>query len=438
MVATAGLFAPTIRHHKGIFYIICTNCTSDGTDFKTANFYITTDDLWSNQWSDPIFIDFNGIDPSIFWDDDDRAYIQGSFRLDRLKQPSCTIKQFQIDLETGKAISEQKEIWPGYAKIDSEGPHIYKKDGWYYLLIAEGGTFEYHMLSIARAKSVWGPYESYEKNPLMTSDGKPDEYIQNIGHGELFQDLDGKWWAAVLGVRDCAGRSPMGRETFLTAVDWPEGGWPRISQPKMSFEREHSSNDNSSLGKQDEKVEHCYIRTPVLQDYEFTSDQRIFLRSSESDLSIQVGTTTFLGQRQRSLSCFSSVSLDLDNTRQGQDLNVGLALYKDAFRHAEVFYDYSTSKVCFSITNKSKDPPTKIAVSTLPTGKLSFRIQADERNYTFSYQDESSKEWIRVGVLDALEMTARDFTGTMFGLFANGKGQGQGILVPFVDFKVSS
>lgn len=104
-----------------------------------------------------------------------------------------------------------------FGEYDSEGLHIYRKDGWYYLLIAEGGTFEHHMLCIARSKSIWDPSESYERNPILTLDGST-KYIQNTGRGELFQDSDGAWWAVVLGVRDEQGSSPMGRETFLTPV----------------------------------------------------------------------------------------------------------------------------------------------------------------------------------------------------------------------------
>ncbi|THY61342.1 xylosidase/arabinosidase [Aureobasidium pullulans] len=237
MVASAGLWAPTIRHHKGRFYIICTNCTRGGEAFLTQNFYIYTDDIMSNEWSDPIFVDFKGIDPSLFFDIDDRVYFQGSWELTRERQPTCTIKQFEIDITTGKPLSETQEIWTGAAKYDTEGPHIYRKDGYYYLVVAEGGTLEHHMLSIARSRSIWGPFESYEYNPILTSDLK-NEFVQNTGHGELFHDASGAWWAVVLGVRESeGGRSPIGRESFLTPVDWPKGGWPTIDQPRMTFTR---------------------------------------------------------------------------------------------------------------------------------------------------------------------------------------------------------
>lgn len=168
------------------------------------NFYIWTDDIYSNVWSDPIFLDFHGIDPSLFFDDDGKVYFQGARELTRKSQPSCTIMQMEIDIATGKSLSPLQVIWGGFAQYDTEGPHIYKKDGYYYLLVAEGGTFENHMLSIGRSKSIWGPYESCPSNPLLTTRGTK-QYIQNVGHGELFQDENGAWWAAVLAIRDEAG-----------------------------------------------------------------------------------------------------------------------------------------------------------------------------------------------------------------------------------------
>ncbi|RSL82987.1 hypothetical protein CEP52_016834 [Fusarium oligoseptatum] len=184
------------------FYIVCTNAGHGGKTLRTDNFVISTTDIWSNNWSDPIPIPFKGIDPGLFFDDDGRVYFHGCFLLDRTKQPSCTITQFEINIETGEPISEQREIWQGHARYDTEGPHIYKLGKWYYLLVAEGGTFEHHMLCISRSESVWGPYEDFKGNPILTADGKDDEYIQNTGHGELFQDSNGQWWAAVFGCEE--------------------------------------------------------------------------------------------------------------------------------------------------------------------------------------------------------------------------------------------
>lgn len=436
IIATTGLWAPTIRYYKNVFYIICTNTTSDGSDFSTQNFYITCSDIRANNWSDPILFDFDGIDPSLYFEDD-RAYIQGCWSLhSKGKQPTCIIKQLEVDIKTGIALSETKELWEGFANIDSEGPHIYKKDGWYYLLIAEGGTFEHHMLSIARSRDIWGPYESYEDNPIMTSDGK-DEYIQNAGHGELFQDTERKWWAAVLGIRNENGRVPLGRETFLTAVEWPENGWPIIQQPKMEFEREVSRLTSTEVYPVDPDIEFLYLRDPDLHNYKFSDNFcKISLRTSETDLSTSYGTTTFLGKRQRDLECSVSTTLELCTNLEGKEISAGLTIFKDEFRHALICVDFRTSAVNLSVVNKAtgisstiKGPVAKLV------RKISFEIQATKLEYTFLFRLEHDGDWVVLGNLDSKEMTAREFTGTMFGVFANGKANAVGAWVNFRDFE---
>ncbi|KXH36347.1 hypothetical protein CNYM01_10790 [Colletotrichum nymphaeae SA-01] len=441
MIATGGLFAPTIRHHRGRFYIVCTNCGSSNGSSDLENFIIHTSDIWSGEWSDPISVDFHGIDPSLFFDDDDRVYFQGCFVMDRSKQPSCTIKQVEIDVLTGKQLSEQREIWGGYARYDTEGPHVYKVDEWYYLLVAEGGTFEHHMLSIARSRDTWGPYESYEGNPIMTADGK-DEHIQNIGHGELFQDASGAWWAAVLGVRrDGDGCAALGRESFLTPVEWPQGGWPRIHQPKMDFEREFAeaalSLDVQAL-KPPADVANVFVRDPEFSKYRLSKDDehRMTLLPSRSGLSSPTGICTFLGRRQRSLASYAVASLDLDdNTKKARGLRAGLAMYRDSVRHVSIAYDCDVKAVVCHAFN-SATGLNKIFPKTLPlrneTRKISFKIRASETDWKFytalhdedgaAFGSESlgldSCDWEGLGVVAVKDLDARDFTGPILGVFA--------------------
>ncbi|KAI8713614.1 hypothetical protein NCS52_01306300 [Fusarium sp. LHS14.1] len=175
-ISQGGLYAPSIRYHKGAFYIVCTNVIHKSElpslENEFHNFILTTDNIWANQWSDPIFYAFFGIDTSLFWDDGNRAYLIGS------ASPALEtkIRQFDIDLKTGKKLSEEKLLWEGITKVFPEGPHMYKKDGWYYLLIAEGGCFADHHTIMARSKSIWGPFKVNLENLVM---GKtdPNEYI---------------------------------------------------------------------------------------------------------------------------------------------------------------------------------------------------------------------------------------------------------------------
>jgi beta-xylosidase len=406
------------------------------------NFYVTTNDIWTGEWSDPIYFDFCGIDPSLFFDDDERAYIQGSWRSGNLLETKCTIRQFEVEIETGKALSETKKIWDGFAgKDDAEGPHIYKKDGYYYLLAAEAATFEHHMVTMARSRNIWGPYETYEKNPILTAYGTSG-IIQNTGHGDFFQDGDGKWWIAVLGIRNMDGHYPMGRETFLSPAEWPTGGWPKVELPKLKFERVEMS--STTLQKfptpyYSGRHEFVHIRSSNPEDYDFSSDNRVIrLIPRTASLSSFTGTTTFVGKRQRLLECTTTVILNpiAEQFPKGSSISAGLTVYKESIRHAEIYYDHRTSSICFSKMNNLLSDDAQTESQTLQTvGRIHFQIKASVEAFEFSFKLEDDG-WTKVGSVNTAEFSGYDFTGTIFGIFAFTEHEEAGANVAFEDFQI--
>ncbi|RWA09573.1 hypothetical protein EKO27_g5535 [Xylaria grammica] len=213
-----GMFAATLRHHDGLFYVICeylgVGDSNLGVVFKSSDPF---DNL---AWSDPVTFQTDLIDPDLFWDDDGKAYVA-----------TQSIVLQEIDLATGKLSQPPIGLWNGTGGVWPEGPHLYKKDGYYYLMIAEGGTETDHSITIARSRNLKGPYEAYENNPILTNRGT-DEYFQTVGHGDLFQDAEGNWWGMCLATRSGPEWEvyPMGRETVLFPVKWEEGEWP-VLQP---------------------------------------------------------------------------------------------------------------------------------------------------------------------------------------------------------------
>lgn len=216
-----GVYAPTLRYHDGVFYNIVVMVAWEGLIFKT------TDPFDDGAWSDPVRFTPASIDPDLFWDDDDgTVYVT-----------YAGIQQSTIDLDTG-AVSDPVYIWNGTGGASPEGPHVYKKDdGWYYLMIAEGGTELGHTEIIARSRNVSGPYEAYEGNPILTNRGT-DEYFQTVGHADLFQDAAGNWWGVALSTRSGPAWTnyPMGRETVLFPATWEEGGWPVLEPVRGRME----------------------------------------------------------------------------------------------------------------------------------------------------------------------------------------------------------
>ncbi|KAH6688326.1 putative xylosidase/arabinosidase [Plectosphaerella plurivora] len=422
-IATGGLWAPTIRHHAGITYIVCTNVvyTNGRTDSCRRNFFIRSTDPDLRQWSDPLYFDFDGIDPSLFFDFDGRSYIQ------ICAHPRGGIWQFEIDPNTAQQLSPPKLLWEGWDRRFTEGPHIYKKDGFYYLLVAEGGTFEDHMISIARSDSIHGPFEACPSNPFLTAAGTQDS-LHHVGHGDFFQDKDGSWWTVFLGVRRSGNRYPLGRETFLTRVDWPEGDWPTIRPP--------SSIDCVTKVKPSMPSNNTYVhlRDADLSKYIF-GDRQLVLSASPTDLSSHKDTLTLAGRRQLRLEGSSSATLAGQHTTRGP-LKAGLCVYKDEHRFAAVGFDFSRAQVYFEARNRATGYSAEGSVTIVSQDRVRFRIQYTRFAWTFLYSIGESAEWTALGVVDTLQLSGRDFTGPIFGVFAVGSEECEGVRVRFEDVEL--
>jgi xylan 1,4-beta-xylosidase len=210
---SGGIFAPTLRHHDGRFYLVTTNFWGGGNLLFTA-------DKAEGPWSEPVLIGWPlHCDPDLAWDRDGTCYLTVS-----------GIEQARLDTGTGALLEEPRPLWSGTLGLP-EAPHLYEIDGSWYLMIAEGGTERGHCVSIARADSPQGPFAPCPANPILTHRSTTDP-IQNTGHGDLVQGPDGSWWLVFLGVRPKGG-SPrfhvLGRETFLAPVTW-ENGWPVVGE----------------------------------------------------------------------------------------------------------------------------------------------------------------------------------------------------------------
>ena len=205
-----GIYAPTIRYHDGTFYMITTNIGNGG------NFMVKTKDP-KGPWSEPIWLKQEGIDPSLFFENG-KVYM--------VSNPNGIITLCEIDPETGEQLTPSKGLWKGCGGRYPEGPHIYKKDGYYYLLISEGGTELAHHLTIARSKDIYGPYEPNPNNPILTNCNMKGQgsQIQGTGHGDFVQATDGSWWVVFLAYRNYGGSyHHIGRETFIAPVEWKKG-----------------------------------------------------------------------------------------------------------------------------------------------------------------------------------------------------------------------
>ena len=212
--SSLGIYAPTIRQNDGRFWMITTNVGTTGT----KSFLVTSEDP-AGPWSDPVPVPISGIDPDLAWDADGNCWVHFS--------GYGGIARCRIDSGSGEILGGPDLTWSGTGLQYPEAPHLFERDGTWYLFIAEGGTHGGHCVSVARGPSPVGPWEGAPANPIL-SHRSTDRPIQNTGHGDLVEATDGTWWMVLLGVRPKGigpGFHVLGRETFLTPVRW-EDGWP--------------------------------------------------------------------------------------------------------------------------------------------------------------------------------------------------------------------
>lgn len=416
---SGGIWAPTIRYHQGLFYMTTTNVTGGG------HFYVTATDP-AGEWSEPVWVEGKGFDASLFFDEDGKAYFQWYVY-------PLGIHQTEIDMTTGKHLNEPRVVWKGTGGRSPEGPHLYKIDGVYYLMAAEGGTEDGHMVTIARGKSVWGPWQACPHNPILTHRSL-DLPIQTTGHGDLVQALDGSWWMVCLGTRAVGypRYHMLGRETFLAPVTWVDG-WPVVGNGgTLAFEMDgplsvpqhalteslHDEFDSPMLG-----FHWNWVRNPSQENYSLTA-RKGWLRLLGSASTLEQETSpAFLGRRQRHIRCRVTACLDFDPQTETEE--AGLVALGDNRHHYEIGITLRDGKRVAFVRRRIGTLQTTVAQKSIPSGLVRLRITADETWYSFSFAVEDGV-WqdLERGEVRYLcsESGAAMFTGTYFGLYATGNG----------------
>lgn len=240
---SGGVWAPALSYSDGLYWLVYSNVRGFDGPFKDVTNYLITAPEVTGPWSDPVVLNRSGFDPSLFHDDDGRKWL-----LNQLWKPGSGRECFagvviqEYSVAERRLLGEPRLVFAGSPIGGTEGPHLYKKDGYYYLIVAEGGTSWTHAVSVARSRDLFGPYELPPQQPLLTSADDPTNPLQKSGHGSLAQDAQGNWFLAHLCSRVVPGtrRCTLGRETAIQRVEWPQGDWPRLagggSRPSSGFE----------------------------------------------------------------------------------------------------------------------------------------------------------------------------------------------------------
>lgn len=414
-----NIFAATIRYHEGTFYMITTTFGR-----PSGNFYVTASDP-AGPWSDPVFIEVGGIDPDLFWDEDGKSYVISS-----------ELKLYEIDLKTGKLLTNGKQVWYGNGGRYAEGPHIYKKDGFYYLMTAEGGTEEAHSERMARSNNIWGPYISDPANPILFNANAAGQTspIQGLGHADIIQAHDNSWWIVFHGYRGISYpvHHLLGRETCLGPVSWPQNGWPVVNGNGAVYDKmtcptlplqpfsEPLSKINFDEGRLD--LQWNYIQLPAENNYSL-SERPGYLRIKGAAETLSTNkTSTFIGKRVTDLNFAAETKLEFDPKQENEA--AGMILLNNG-THFDLMIEksgnkrYLVAKLQFgSVTYQSE----KVV---LKSGPVNLRIKGETSTYSFEYS-QNGKDFKEIQKIESRYLsteTIGGFTGVYVGLYATGNGK---------------
>lgn len=425
-----GIYASTIRNHNSIFYMVTTLVSGDK---KYGNFYVTAKDP-AGPWSEPIWVDQSGIDPSLFWDDDGRTYFVSN-RGTKSSDPRA-IYQSEIDIKTGKRLSEIKEIWKGSGGSYVEGPHMYKKDGYYYLLTAEGGTSYGHTVAIARSKNIWGPYESCPYNPILTN-RMTYGIIQGTGHADMVQAADGSWWMVHLAFRPAVdGIHFIGRETCLTPVVWNSGEWPVVNKNGTTdeivkiippgFEKEPQPFNAINLDNFDETHlgnDWIYLRNPDSSCYSLSTRKGwLTLVGCKYNL-CSLESPTFVAKRQQHFDMSVTAKMDFNPKKKNEE--AGLTVLMTNLFHYDFFVKTKGKQRQLTVRYTLDSLNQVLRQVPLNEGPVELKVTGNKKEYIFSFRQKGDKEFKKLALLNTrflgTEVTG-GYNGVVIGLYATGNG----------------
>ena len=354
---SGGVWAPCLSHCDGLFYLVYTNTKLwDGCPYKTCYNYLVTAQRIDGPWSDPVYLNASGFDPSLFHDTDGRKWIvnmEWDHRPGRNAFSGILLQEYSHDAK--QLIGPIRKVFTGTDLGCVEGPHIFRRDNWYYLLTAEGGTGYKHACTVARSRTLEGPYEVDPETPFLTSAGAPDLELQKAGHGDFVCTPAGDWYLAHLCSRPVKGtrRCVLGRETALQKIEWSADGWPRIdgggSQPKVTVAVPGNAtarnaaieNRHYTFGPEDLDKDFQSLRQPIGACWISLSERPGWLRLKGADPLSSCFHQSLIGRRVQHFHSEAETLTDYRPVNFQQ--SAGLTFYYDTRRHYHLMIGCSDS-----------------------------------------------------------------------------------------------
>ena len=463
--SNGGIHAPTIRYNKGVYYIISTNVYYDVKKNKTdmVNFIITANNP-AGPWSDPIHIEgAPGIDPDLFFDDNGRVWYVGN---QAPENPSFDgegeIWLQELDLNDYSLIGERHLLWRGACGgVWAEGPHMYKKDGKYYLIIAEGGTSFNHAVMVAMSENIEGPYISNPRNPILTSRHLSyDNWVNSTGHGDIVELDDGRYYMVILGIRNEINRgSNMGRETFIAPLSWEREPfewkenkdlWPVVSPISGKVEKENeviftnstqinSYNFRDDFNSKTLGLKWNFRRLPLENIYSLDKREGFLRIFSNQNIIKERHRAALMGfkQNQTNFEYFTSMNFNPENNKS----EAGISIFQkdDNYLNFTVVKKDGNFFIKVNAYNNNKLILKDEQLISDYKGKIKLKILSEEGEYKLFY----STRGFRYRLFDKLKndiLLSKGYTGAHIGLYITGNGEDSNDYVDFdyVDYSVKN
>ncbi len=417
-----GYWAPDISYYDGKFYITATYRLNDGGSVYRKQM-VTSSINPEGPYCEPIFLNEDGIDPSIFNDEDGRRYM--------LLNRGARI--FEISKDGKKQISKAELLWYGDNKHAPEGPHLMKKDDYYYLFVAEGGTGRGHRISVARSKNLKGPYESCPYNPIMRQKDE-NACLQKAGHGKPIQTQNGEWFMVYLCGRMIDNKySILGRETAMDPINWTDDNWPIVNNLKSPSVLQRKPDlkeckwkksdiddfDCNSLG-----YDWMFARTPKKDNY-YLKDSCLYIKGDTFDIN-NIKCRSFIVRRQKDFVFSGECKAYL--SEMNKDQNIGITCYYDENTYLKFGIYGEKDGYSLKISEWIDDRYYEQESIYLPKiNSIELKIETNYLQRTFYYRFEN-KNWIKVATLNNVYYLCDEglkkgkrFTGAMIGLYVHSR-----------------
>lgn len=436
-----GIWAPDISYKDGVFYIYATlRLNGDGKRENVLRRQLmVTSGTPEGPYSAPTWLEVDAIDPSHFIDDDGKHYM--------VIAPGATVIPLSEDGK--RVIGEPRVAWPGTGERCPEGPHIMKKDGWYYAIVAEGGTGYGHGINVARSRELFGTYECSPYNPVMRQKD-PQAPLQRAGHGKLVQTQNGDWWMYYLLGRPNEGRyTTIGRESGLDRVTWTEDGWFYVNDgkgPSSSAEAPdlpeciYKRNLFDDFNEETLNLEWEFVRLPDHGSWSLSERPGYFRIWTRDGQLFEIRAKNTLLRREQELNYTAETKLEFYPTKDGEQ--AGLTCYYSTATYARFSLCQENGRKLQLVINRNQGEELMAEVPDIEEKPVYLKVVVEKLKRSFFYSYDGMT-WMLAGVLEqciylcdeGVPNDPKRHTGTLVGIYANNGGCGSRIPADFDYFK---